>query len=385
MKTILIDKNTQSKEVIFNILKNIKNIDIIGTYDYFNEDINFDELNLVIFDINSKTSDEILEKIKSLKTKFSNLKFIALSYEINSLLVSQILKAGVNDFLLKPILPNILETSIKKIDSNYTKKAKTMCVFANKGGVGKTTFACNLAWEIYQKTNEKICILDLSFNSEDVREFLKIEQKRDSNYILSNIESLNEKTFLSILDSYKDSKIYLLELQNSFSHMPNFTPDKIAKLINSLKNFFDYIIIDTLSIIDENSIAIFDNSDLILLLTTTNLNSIKNCQKCCELFDKIGYNDDKIKVIVNRNIENEELRENEIKKEIFAKIPNNYLTLIDSINQGKNVGETNPQSNIAKAYSKIAQDILNIDFASLNTKIQNNHGIFNLLKRMGEE
>ena len=119
-----------------------------------------------------------------------------------------------------------------------------------------------------------------------------------------------------------------------------------------------------------------------------NLSSIRNCQKCCELFDKIGYDDDKIKLVVNRYIENQEITlndiENSVGKPVFDVIPNNYLTLIDSINLGRCVGEVNQQSNIAKAYARLAQNILKLDFASSQTKTNYNHGIFNLLQRMGE-
>ena len=107
------------------------------------------------------------------------------------------------------------------------------------------------------------------------------------------------------------------------------------------------------------------------------------------MFDKIGYSDDKIKLIINRFIENQEFTlddiEQKLQKKVFMAIPNNYLTLIDAINLGQNVNETNPQSNIAKAYSKLAQNILDIDFESLNIKVNYNHGIFNLLNKMGEE
>jgi len=386
MKTIVIDKNAQSKELILNGLKNIENIEIIGSYEDFNcEEINYQDLNLIIFDIDSKNSHEILDKISFLKTQFKDLNFIALSYEINSQLVSQTLSIGVKDFLLKPIIPSVLEASIKKISLVEEKKAKTICIFSNKGGVGKTTLATNLAWEIYEKTNEKICILDLSFNSEDVSTFLKIEQKFNIDYILSNLENSNEELLLSLMGKYKDSKIYLLEAQEEIMPEIKYTPQEIAKIINSLKNIFDYIIIDTSSIINEINISILNCSDLILLLSSMNLISIKNTKKCYELFDKIGYNSDKIKLIINRFIESEEFYLNDLNKDIFAKIPNNYLTLSDAINLGQNVKEVNPQSNIAKAYSKIAQEILNIDFKILNSNTKYNHGIFNLLKRMGEE
>ena len=118
-----------------------------------------------------------------------------------------------------------------------------------------------------------------------------------------------------------------------------------------------------------------------------NLASIRNLQKCNELFDNMGYKGDKIKLIVNRYIENSEISikdlEKTVGKEVFNRVPNNYLTLIDAINLGKTVGEINPQSNIAKAYKNIAQEIINTDFLDIANKTYN-HGVFNLLRRMGE-
>jgi Flp pilus assembly CpaE family ATPase len=92
--------------------------------------------------------------------------------------------------------------------------------------------------------------------------------------------------------------------------------------------------------------------------------------------------------VINRYIENQTITlndiENSVGRSVFATIPNNYLTLIDSINIGRTVREVNPQSNIAKAYAKIAQDVMKLNFADLQTKTNYNHGIFNLLQRMGE-
>ena len=76
--------------------------------------------------------------------------------------------------------------------------------------------------------------------------------------------------------------------------------------------------------------------------------------------------------------------EDSIGKDVFDTIPNNYLTLVDAINLGQAVGDINPQSNIAKAYARITDKILKLDFATLSEKANYNHGIFNLLQRMGE-
>ena len=389
IQAIVTDGNIQSKDFITNSLNALENVEVIGSFEKLpdNNEL-YSKTNLIVFDINSNNSFDVINKIKELKANFKNINFIASSFEINPKIVNEVLALGVIDFHLKPIIPTVLETSIKKMEQIEPKTAKTICLFSNKGGIGKTSILTNLAWEIYQKTNEKVCILDFSFNAQDASTYLNTKQNATIEEILSNIEELDENILLNQLGKYKDSKIYLLEAQEDLISQYKITTQQISKIINALKNIFDYILIDTSSAINENNAIIFDNSDLILLISSTNTTSIKNSQKCYELFDKIGYSSDKIKLIINRYLENQEISlkdiENSIGKEVFDTIPNNYLTLIDAINLGQAVGDINPQSNIAKAYARITDKILELDFAALNKKTNYNHGIFNLLRRMGE-
>ena len=116
IKTVIIDKTNNSKETISAFLKNIDDIEFLASFDKFKDfNLNPREVDLIIFDVDLKNSNTIIKEISKLKEQNSKLNFIALSYEINSELTTSILKEGVKDFLLKPVIPNILEASIKKI------------------------------------------------------------------------------------------------------------------------------------------------------------------------------------------------------------------------------------------------------------------------------
>ena len=394
INVVLTDINENSRELIKNQLKAIDNIGDIYCYNDLNSiDCNIKNINLVIFDVNSSTVLENSVIVNELKNKNKNLNFIATSYEINSELVSKIMKENVSDFLLKPIIPNILSASIKKItDSDGCKpqkKAKTICFFSNKGGSGKTSTSVNVAYEIASQTNEKVCLLDLSFNFGDIATYLDIQPKYTISSIAQRIEHSDYNLALTLCEKYKETNLYVLSFKDDTGLNLKFnSPDMILKLINSLKNIFDYIVIDTMSTIDENSASIFSASDLIILIGMLNMVSIRNTQKCYELFENMEINSSRVKLILNRYIENSEVKPEDIKEaigvEIFSKIPNNYLTLIDAINLGHTVGEINPHSNIAKAYQNIAREITNIDYTNLQNSKNYNHGIFNLLRRMGE-
>ena len=93
---------------------------------------------------------------------------------------------------------------------------------------------------------------------------------------------------------------------------------------------------------------------MIFLVTIANLPALRNSQRCLELFGKLGFDESKTKILLNRYMENDEVSakdvENVIGKQIYWKIPNNYFTMISAINKGVPVCEMNPDSNVAKSY-----------------------------------
>ena len=97
---------------------------------------------------------------------------------------------------------------------------------------------------------------------------------------------------------------------------------------------------------------------MLFLVTIVNLPALRNCQRCLDLFEKLGYEDDKIKIVINRYMENDEIKAEDVEKllakEIYWKIPNNYFSLMAAINKGVLVSELNPSSNVAQSYRELA-------------------------------
>ena len=137
-------------------------------------------------------------------------------------------------------------------------------------------------------------------------------------------------------------------------------------MFNELKKVFSYIVVDMSSNIDENSLKILDLSDLVLFTTIVNVPAIRNAQRCLTLFNSRRYPKDKVKIIVNRYIESDDIKiediENTLGEKIYWRIPNNYFTIMEAINKGICVSEINSNSNIANNFrdlaAKISDDII---------------------------
>ncbi len=389
IKTVVVDDNTKNLDLVSKIIKDNQQTDYLGGFSDLSKLQNIDTkaLDLVVFDVKTENLKETIENIKKLKTKNPNLKFIAISSVINSSLIEELKQIEIEEILLKPVLGVVLEASIKKTTKQKTTKAKTITFFSLKNGTGKTSSLINVANCIANK-NEKVCIVDLNTNSSDVSDYLGIKNKQSFDYILNNIENFDKKTLKDSISSFEDSNLFVFSLFEDIK-VSNYSKKDITKVLNGLKKIFDYIFVDVSNNIDEKLISILNNVDLIVVVGLYNLQQIKNLLQCYELFEKLGYNENKIKLLINRtmndSIDTMEKIEILLNKKIDYTVPNNYITLTDSINRKLPLEKTNPQSNILKAYKKISEEIMKIDFEEISkTNKTEEIGMFGLQKRMGE-
>lgn len=314
----------------------------------------------------SNNKQEKLDLILKVSQQCPNCKVLALSDNPTVDLIIRIMRAGAKEFVPIPILKNEFFDSLNKIISQFEEpkknnKCKIISVFSNKGGIGKTSLATNLALELSKITKESVALIDMNFQMGDITTFVDLKPSFNISYMLENIDKINETFLLSTLEKYKNSSLYILADPPYFKQADNIQPKQITKLFNTLKETFSYIIVDAEASFDGKNIAALDNSDLILLVTVANIPALRNTQRCLELFEKLGYDKNKTQIVVNRYMENDEIKEDDVEKvlskSVYWKIPNNYFALMTAINKGVPVSSINANTNIAQSYRDLAQHI----------------------------
>ena len=382
--TVIIDSEETSRELIANYLETVDDVniiqqfkDILAAQDYIIEN----RPPLVIVDITKKTNIS-LDVISKLTTLVKNIKIIVLSYDTESDIVIKALRAGAREFLVKPLIEKDFVASVQKMKDlilgniNDTTKCKVITTFSNKGGIGKTSIAVNLAMEIANITKEKVALVDLNMQMGDITTFLNLDPSFDTSYVINNLDRIDETFLLTTLEQYNKTSLYVLADPPDIEQAEIITSEDITTLINILRNVFSYIVIDTTSSFDAKTITALDNSDLILLISIINLPSIRNCQRCFDLFKKLGYSKDKIKLIINRYMDADDIKIEDVEEvldhKVFFKIPNNYYTIINSINKGIPICDAAPNSNICKSFKQLGAMLSdNYNYTNKNQKPQN--------------
>ena len=368
LNVIIIDKDETSRDIIKNYLSSTDNVYVSAEFFDFalaEEFIAKSGKCIVLTDV-SEDYPKGVSLIKNIKTENKDAYIVALSTKPSTETIIKIMRAGAKEFLNKPVIEteflNLINTIKSELENDeISEGCKIISTFSNKGGIGKTSIAVNLAVELAQITKEKVALLDLNLQLGDVSTFLDLNPAFAMDYIAANINNLSQEDFLNVMTRYKNTSLYVIADPLNIDKSNDITAEQIKNILSALKKSFSYIVIDIGTNIDSKTIAALDASDLILLIAIVNLPAIRSTQRCMELFNRLGYSADKVKLILNRYMENEDIKtadiEEVVKQKVYWKIPNNYLTMMSAINKGVPVEEINPEANIAINYKDFSQKI----------------------------
>ena len=291
-------------------------------------------------------------------------KIVAISENPDVAFIINAVRYGIREILAYPLIRSEFNDVMSRISNSFSSsereqgRCRMITVFSNKGGIGKTSVAANLALELAQITKEDVALVDLNFQFGDITTFLDINPSFDISYMFENLNKLNRDFLLNSMEKYKNTSLYVLADAPYLRNSKSISPKSVAKFFEILKESFAYIVIDTNASFDATTITTMDYSDMILLVTIVNMPALRNCQRCLNLFSKLGYGEDKVQILINRYMENDEISlddvEKLLKKKVYWKIPNNYFALMASINKGLLLSEVNSESNVAKNYKDFA-------------------------------
>ena len=368
----VLDKNFNSGEIIKSYLEEFNlgyEVKIFSDYNEGIKAIKKDDNHPIVFvDISNDDKNSLIKTLETIKLFTSKIIITSTDYSTNTIVKA--MRMGAKEFLPKPVLKQDLKRVITMfcLQQNLgdDTASKIITIYSNKGGIGKTTIASNLAIELAKATHDKVALIDLNLQLGDISTFLNLNPTFDVAYVIKNLIDKKEETLIKAFEQYKDSSLYILSDPNHIEQSESITPQEIDSLFTALKKIFPYIIVDMSSNIDPNSLKILDKSDWILFTTIVNIPAIRNAQRCLNLFRSRRYPNNRVKLIINRYMENDEIKIEDIEttlgEKVYWKVPNNYFTIMESINKGIPVSDVNANSNIANSFKdlaiKISDDIV---------------------------
>ena len=314
---IVLDSKDSSREILKSYLEDLgfeSRIKLFSDYKEGLNEIKENKENLIVFVDITNCSEEYFRVIEEIKLFTSKIVITSSDYSTNSIV--RAMRLGAKEFLPKPVLKEELQRIISIFlqhgDEQDDTASKIITIYSNKGGIGKTTIAVNLALELAKTTRDKVALLDLNLQLGDISTFLNLNPAFDVSYVIKNLIDKKDETLLKAFEKYKDTSMYILADPSYIEQSESITPQQITTLFKVLKKVFPYIVVDMSSNIDPNSLKILDLSDWIMFTTIVNIPAIRNSQRCLNLFKSRRYPSGKVKIIINRYMENDEIKIDDI-------------------------------------------------------------------------
>jgi pilus assembly protein CpaE len=365
IRVVIVDDIAETRENIRKLLQFEPDVEVVGVARTGREAIDISKdvkPDVLLMDINMPDMDgiaatEIIRKM----VPFTQI--IILSIQNDPNYMRRAMLAGARDFLTKPPTIDELNSAIRRAGAmardERTKApqasgvqstrvggtrpsgtpgmgGRVITFYSPKGGAGCTTLATNLA-VCLNNEDTSVLIFDANLEFGDVSVFLNEQGKNSILDLAPRADELDPDIINNVTIKHAQSGIRILAAPMKPEHADAISGEQLSKVIKYLREIYSYIIIDTASSLTNITASAIDNSDLLLLLTTQDIPSIKNSRLFLDEIDALGFDRKRIIFVMNKfdkriGITPEKVSEN-LKQEINSIIPYEERVIV-SVNRG---------------------------------------------------
>lgn len=172
--------------------------------------------------------------------------------------------------------------------------SEVIVVTSGKGGVGKTTTTANLGAGL-ARLNKKVVLVDTDIGLRNLDVVMGLENRII--YNLVDVTEGNCRIKQALIKDKHYPNLYLLPSAQTRDKSA-VSPEQMIKLADSLKQMFDYIILDCPAGIEQGFRNAIASADRAVVVTTPEVSAIRDADRIIGLLEANGIK--KIDLIVNR-------------------------------------------------------------------------------------
>ena len=318
---------------------------------------------VVLMDINMPDMDGIAAT-ERMSSEVPDAAVVMMSVQGEADYLRRSMLAGAREFLVKPFSSDELTASIRQVYAREVEKAnrraaapvmapggptgaaggggdrdgQIVAIFSPKGGVGRTTIAVNMAIAAATELGQTVVLVDASFQFGDVGVLLNLNPKNKSIADLVPELEAGEPESLDTFVINHSAGVRVLLAPPSPEMAELITPTVVKRVLEALRREHDLVIVDCTSWFNETTLSILDVADTVLTVLSLEITSIKNMRLFLEVAEQLGYEQNKVKLVLNRADSSLGIKVTDVENSIGRKVDHTIVSdgrsVVYALNRG---------------------------------------------------
>ena len=363
----LYNTDSASSKELRGYLGNLDNVQIVAETDNASATVDIVrersiDLMVVHFDPDAAKAIEVVSAVRA----ESNSSVMGISGDQNSQAIVGAMRAGCQQFVLKPIDPKELQDVVDCLlaDRPPPSGGRKIAVVGASGGAGATTIACNLAAE-FARIGTGAAVLDAHLDFGDVCMCLDIQNPKATILDLLDSGDIDEDIVRKAV-TVLDDNLAVLGRPDKVGDTVRIGSDQFASLIRILGSMYDNVVIDTPRALLPVPTAVLEQADDVLVVMQLSVPSIRNAMRYRDELCGQGMPAEQIRFVLNRyrkgygRLTPDDVA-TQLDAPLFAVVPNDFKVVSETIDFGRVLIAENRGCPVRKAIAAMAKTFIDDD------------------------
>ena len=285
------------------------------------------------------------------------------------------LEAGADDVMARPFDARELEARVEALLLRFqrskdqrtavstdgitvTRTRRTVTVHSPKGGVGTSTVAVNVAMAAAKRKPDQVVIVDLDLQFGQVATHLNIDPAQTLADVVREDAAMREPELLRTYATKHDSGLHVLAAPTGPELAGLITADHIDRILDTLLDSYDQVIVDTGTWLDERTLRSFEHAETVLFVVNPEIAALKSMTALVEYLAEAGTVAPKSTFVLNNTFGREILKLRDVEAGLGTKVamelPYDPFLYLKAVNEGVPIVLGAPRSVAAERLTKLS-------------------------------